>query len=346
MKVMAGKDVIVMGKLDYRVLLYYKFVNIEYPELFAREHLNLCKDLGLRGRILVAEEGINGTVSGLKENTEEYMKILHKDPRFSDMTFKIDEAKENAFKKMYVRRRKSIITLKEEDDVNPQVRKGKYLKPKEFYEMLQRDDVIVVDGRNDYEYDIGHFRGAIRPEIKNFKEFPKWIEENLSEHKDKKVISYCTGGIRCEKLTGVLMNKGFDEVYHLEGGIVTYGKDPEVQGRFFDGKCYVFDERIAVQVNNTEEDVVISKCSHCGKLCDRYINCTNDDCHDQHLCCTACEEKYKGFCSEDCVKYIQEHPERDARIRINEKLKMYDKYKQNPRKAQYFRKSIDKSNIL
>ena len=121
---------------------------------------------------------------------------------------------------------------------------------------------------------------------------------------------------------------------------MTYGKDPEVQGRLFDGKCYVFDERIAVKVNNTEEDRIISKCSHCGKSCDRYINCTNDDCHDQHLCCEDCEEKYHGFCSSACEDYIKIHPERDARVRIEAKLKMYEKYKQNPKNAQYFRKSI------
>lgn len=327
-----------MSKKPYRVLLYYMFVTIENPDEFAKEHLKLCKDLDLRGRILVAKEGINGTLSGTVEQTEKYMALMNADERFKDMVFKMDEVEEHAFKKMYVRKRKNIITLENEDDVNPNDVVGEYLKPREFYEMLQRDDVIVVDGRNDYEYEIGHFRGAVKPEVKNFKQFPEWIEENLSKHKDKKILTYCTGGIRCEKLTGVLINKGFKDVYHLEGGIVTYSKDPEVQGKLFDGKCYVFDERIAVKINQTEEDKVISKCSHCGKPSDRYINCTNDDCHDQHLCCEECEEKYEGFCSEKCQDYIILHPERDARVRIKAKLEMYEKYKQNPRKADYFRK--------
>ncbi|WP_052447261.1 rhodanese-related sulfurtransferase [Clostridium polynesiense] len=329
-----------MTEKPYRVLLYYKFVHIDNPEDFAAEHLKLCKDLGLKGRILVAEEGINGTVSGLRENTDKYIEVLHQDERFKDMIFKTDEAADHAFKKMYVRRRKSIITLKEDDDVNPNNLVGEYLKPKDFYNMLQQEDVIVVDGRNDYEYEIGHFRGAIRPDVNNFKEFPKWIEENLKEHKDKKILTYCTGGIRCEKLTGVLLNQGFKDVYHLEGGIVTYGKDPEVQGRLFDGKCYVFDERISVKVNNTKEDKIISVCSHCGKPSDRYINCTNDDCHDQHLCCEECEEKYEGFCSEECHKYVIKHPERDARIRRKAKLELYKKYNQNHEKADYFRKLV------
>lgn len=323
-----------MTMKPYRVLLYYKFVTIEDPVAFADEHLALCKELGLTGRILVAEEGLNGTVSGTPEQTQAYMDALHADPRFLDMIFKIDEEEKLAFSKMYVRPRKSIITLLPEDDVNPNDKVGTYLKPKEWHEMLQRDDVIVVDGRNGYEYDLGHFRGAIRPEINNFKQFPEWIAENLSEHKDKKILTYCTGGIRCEKLTGVFLNQGFEEVYHLEGGIVTYGKDSEVQGRLWDGKCYVFDDRIAVKINNTEEDKVISSCIHCGKPSDRYINCTNDDCHDQHFCCEECEEVHEGFCSVECVEHVKLHPERDARTRLKAKLETYRKYNQNHKKLE------------
>ncbi len=326
----------------YRVLLYYKFVKIDAAEIFAKEHLELCKELGLKGRILVAEEGLNGTVSGTTEQTKAYMNALHADQRFADMVFKIDEVEENAFKKMYVRHRNSIITLLPEDDVNPNEKVGAYLKPEEWHEMLQRDDVIIVDGRNDYEYEIGHFRGAIKPEVKNFKQFPKWIEENLSKHKDKKILTYCTGGIRCEKLTGVFLNQGFKDVYHLEGGIVTYGKDPNTQGKLFDGKCYVFDERIAVKINNTEEDVIISKCKHCGKPSDRYINCTNDDCHDQHICCEACEKIYEGFCSRECVEHVKLHPGRDARTRLNEKIKVYEKYNQKHIKLVEASKRIEK----
>lgn len=316
-----------------RVLLYYKFVNIEDSEKFAEEHLKFCKELGLKGRILVAEEGLNGTVSGTVEQTEGYMNALKNDSRFSDMVFKIDEVESNTFKKMHVRHRDSIITLMSEDDVNPNNIVGTYLKPKEWYEMLQRDDVIIVDGRNDYEYEIGHFRGAIKPDVKNFKQFPKWIEENLSEYKNKKILTYCTGGIRCEKLTGVFLNQGFKNVYHLEGGIVTYSKDDETKGKLFDGKCYVFDERVSVKINQTEEDKIISSCKHCGKPCDRYINCTNDDCHDQHICCEECEKVYEGFCSDKCREYVSEFPERDARIRIKAKAEMYKKYNQNHAKA-------------
>lgn len=289
--------------MPYRVLLYYKYVHIDDPEAFAREHLAYCKELGVKGRILVAHEGINGTISGTVEQTDAYMAHMHKDERFRDMVFKIDEAEKHVFKKMFVRPRKELVTFRLEEDINPNELTGKYLTPKEFYEELQKDDVIVLDGRNNYEYDIGHFRGAIRPDVEAFREFPEWIRKNLSQYKDKKIITYCTGGIRCEKLTGFMLKEGFKDVAQLQGGIITYGKDPEVKGRLFDGKCYVFDERIAVPINRTEEDVVVGKCYHCGKPEDRYINCAYDFCHRQHICCPECEEKYRGFCSPKCEEH-------------------------------------------
>jgi UPF0176 protein len=173
------------------------------------------------------------------------------------------------------------------------------LSPKEFYEALQREDVVVIDARNDYEYDIGHFRNAIRPEVKVFRDFPEWIRKNLSQYKDRKVLTYCTGGIRCEKLSGFLIREGFQDVSQLHGGIITYGKDPEVRGRLFDGKCYVFDERISVPINQ-EEDIIVGRCHHCGRPEDRYINCAYDPCHTQHICCPECEEAHKGYCSITC----------------------------------------------
>jgi UPF0176 protein len=297
----------------YRILLYYKFTPIDDHEQFAKEHLKFCKELDLRGRILVAPEGINGTVSGTIEQTDAYKEALQKDPRFADMQYKIDEADEHAFKKMFVRPRDEIVTFRT-DDVDPNEVTGKYLSPKEFYEHLQDDDVIVLDGRNDYEYDIGHFRNAIRPDVKTFKEFPEWIKNNLSQHKDKKIITYCTGGIRCEKLSGYMLKEGFEDVAQLHGGIVSYSKDPEVKGKLFDGKCYVFDERISVPINQTDEDVVVGKCQHCGQTEDRYINCANPWCNLQHVCCEECEEKHKRSCCKEC----EEHP--DNRYVIEKEL--------------------------
>ena len=287
-----------------RVLLYYKYVPIDDPESFKDEHLKFCKDLGLLGRIIVAPEGINGTVSGTYEQTQIYMDHLKADPRFEDIVFKIDDVEEHTFKKMFVRHKKELVTWRFEEDVDPNQLSGKRLSPKEFYEALQDEDVIVIDGRNDYEYEIGHFRGAIRPDVKASRDFPKWVRENISQFKDKKVLTYCTGGIRCEKFSGFLLKEGFKDVSQLEGGIVTYGKDEEVQGKLWDGKLYVFDERISVPVNRTEEDVIIAKCYYCGKTEDRYVNCANPECNKQHVCCTDCEVKHKRSCSKECL----EHP--------------------------------------
>ncbi|MFC5452077.1 oxygen-dependent tRNA uridine(34) hydroxylase TrhO [Paenibacillus aestuarii] len=288
------------SEAPYRILLYYKFVTVEDPEALAKEHLAFCKKLGVKGRILIAREGINGTLSGTVEQTDAYMKMMRQMPLFKDIVFKIDESDKHAFQKIFVRPKKELVTFRLEEDVNPNDLTGTHLKPKDFYEKLQQEDVIVLDGRNNYEFDIGHFRGAIRPEVETTKEFPEWIRNNLQEYKDKPILTYCTGGIRCEKLSGFLIKEGFKEVYQLDGGIVTYGQDPEVQGRLFDGKCYVFDERISVPINRTEEDVVVGKCHHCGKPEDRYINCANDYCHLQHIVCEACEEEHNHFCSKEC----------------------------------------------
>ncbi|MCK8487778.1 rhodanese-related sulfurtransferase [Paenibacillus sp. MBLB2552] len=287
-----------MEQHAYRVLLFYKFVRIEDPAAFTAEHLQYCKELGIKGRILIAAEGINGTLSGTVEQTEKYMNDLRANPLFADIVFKIDEVEGHTFKKMFVRHKEELVTFRYEEELDPNVISGKRLSPAEFYEQLQMDDVIVLDGRNDYEYDIGHFRRAIRPEIDSFREFPEWIRQNLGEHKDKKILTYCTGGIRCEKLTGFLLNEGFNDVAQLEGGIVTYGKDPQVNGRLFDGKCYVFDERISVPINRTDEDIVIASCYHCGTTHDRYINCPV--CNLQYVCCEDCEDEHHGFCSDAC----------------------------------------------
>lgn len=286
----------------FRVLLFYKFVPIADKETFAAEHLAYCKQLGVKGRILVADEGINGTVSGTVEQTDAYMEHMHGLAMFQDLVFKIDDADGHVFRKIFVRPKKELVTFRLEDDVDPNALTGRHLPPKQFYDMLQRDDVIILDGRNDYEYDIGHFRGAIRPEVESSREFPEWIRNNMQQFKDKPILTYCTGGIRCEKLSGFLLKEGFQEVYQLEGGIVSYGKDPEVRGKLYDGKCYVFDERISVPINQ-DEPVIVGQCHHCGKPEDRYINCANDFCHKQHVCCTECEQLHNMFCSDECEQF-------------------------------------------
>ena len=295
----------------YRVLLYYKYVPIEDPVTFAQEHLAACKELGLKGRILVSDEGINGTCSGTIEQTDAYMNMMKADERFADMVFKIDEAEGHAFKKMHVRPKKEIVYLGLADDINPNELTGQYLSPKEFFEQMQAEDTVVIDARNDYEFDLGHFRGAIRPEIRNFRDLPDWMIENKELFEGKKVLTYCTGGIRCEKFSGWLVREGFEGVGQLHGGIATYAKDPEVRGQLWDGQMYVFDERIAVPINQVEH-VVVGKDIFTGEPCERYVNCANPDCNDKILCSEENEHKYLRSCSDECRKhphnrYIVEH---------------------------------------
>lgn len=300
-----------MEKSKYQVLLYYKYVHIEDPETFAAEHLKFCKEVGLKGRILVAEEGINGTVSGTVEQTQKYMDMMHADERFQDMMFKIDEHEGHAFKKMHVRPRKELVTLRLEDDIDPHELTGEYLEPKEFRAAMERDDVVILDARNDYEYDLGHFRGAIRPDIETFRELPEWVRENRDMFEGKKILTYCTGGIRCEKFSGWLVREGFEDVAQLHGGIAVYGKDPEVQGDLWDGRMYVFDERISVPVNQ-KEHVIVGKDFFDGQPCERYVNCANPECNRQMLCSEENEHKYLRGCSHECRVtprnlYVKEH---------------------------------------
>ncbi|ALC91269.1 sulfurtransferase [Bacillus sp. FJAT-18017] len=296
---------------QYRVLLYYKYVQIENPEEFTASHLKFCKELGLKGRILIASEGINGTVSGTVEQTDAYMKAMREDPRFADMVFKIDESEGHAFKKMHVRHRSELVTLRLEDDVDPNQVTGQYLNPQEFYEAMQDPETVVIDARNDYEYDLGHFRGAIRPDIKAFRELPDWIREHKDELEGKRVLTYCTGGIRCEKFSGWLVKEGFKDVGQLHGGIATYGKDPEVKGQLWNGKMYVFDERISVPINQVEH-VVVGKDYFTGEPCERYVNCANPECNKQILSSEENEHKYLRGCTPECRvhprnMYVKEH---------------------------------------
>jgi UPF0176 protein len=291
--------------MEFNVLLYYKYTTIEKPEDFKEEHLAFCKSIGLRGRIIVANEGINGTVSGTPEQTQAYIEHMREDARFSDMIFKIEQSNDHAFKKMKVKIRPELVHLNLEADVHPDKITGKHLSPKEWMDAMEQDDVIILDARNTYEYDLGHFKNAIRPDIETFRELPKWIRDNFSQFKDKKVLTYCTGGVRCEKFSGFLLNEGFKDVSQLEGGIISYGYDDHTKGKHWEGKCYVFDERISVPVNRSGEETVIGKCYHCNKLEERYVKCGNPECNAHLLMCEGCEREQKRSCCNEC----KEHPQ-------------------------------------
>ena len=286
----------------FEVLLYYRYVSIPDPETYRDEQRSLCESLGLRGRIIVGKEGINGTVSGPREGSEAYRKAMGEDPRTAEMAFKVDPADNHVFPKLSVKVRDEIVSFGLEDceDIDPNEITGERLSPREFQEKLQQDDVVVIDGRNDYEAALGHFRGAVCPPIRNFREFPGWLEKHAEELEGKEILTYCTGGIRCEKLSGYLKNAGYSDVYQLEGGIVSYGKDPEVAGRDFEGLCYVFDERIGVEVNRTETRRVISRCRYCGAEEPRYGNCRWPECNEQIFVCPSCRDRHGLYCDEIC----------------------------------------------
>lgn len=313
--------------MDYQVLLYYQYTTIEHPEQFAKEHLAFCQSLHLKGRILVANEGINGTLSGTVEETTQYMEMMLADERFKDTFFKIDAAEEHAFKKLFVRPRNELVALNLEDDIDPLALTGQYLEPEAFREALIDENTIVLDARNDYEYDLGHFRGAIRPDIRNFRELPQWIRDNKEQFMDKKVVTYCTGGIRCEKFSGWLLREGFEDVAQLHGGIANYGRDPKTQGEFWDGKMYVFDERISVEINKVDKQV-IGKDWFDGTPCERYINCANPYCNRQILASEENEAKHLGGCSPECShhpanRYVETHhiSENEATERLAQLIK-------------------------
>ena len=285
----------------YEVLLYYRYFSIEEPQEYVSEHRRLCEELGLFGRILVAREGINGTVSGLREQTQAYQEYLRSKPGTDEMEFKVDPADGHAFQKLSIKARDEIVTLGLSlcEDIDPNETTGNYLSPKDFYEAMQDPNAVIVDARNEYESQLGKFRNAICPDVDSFRYLAQWIRDHRSELEGKRILTYCTGGIRCEKFSGFLLSEGYEDVSQLHGGIVTYGRDPETQGRDFEGQCYVFDQRIGVQVNR-ENPSVIASCRHCGVPIERYRNCGFTPCNAQFFCCKECEESRGRFCSEAC----------------------------------------------
>lgn len=287
--------------MDYQILLYYFYTTIEDVEEYREWQRTLCQGLGLKGRILVAREGINGTVSGPVRATREYQRIMDEHPLTAGMEWKVDPSEGHAFPRLSVKAREEVVTLGlAEDDFSPNETTGGYLNPTEWRDAMNEEDVVIIDARNDYEWEMGRFEKAVLPDVESFRELPEWVREHREELEGKKILTYCTGGIRCEKFSGFLKREGFEEVYQLHGGIVTYGKDEEVKGEGFEGKCYVFDERIGVEVNRTPGAKVIARCKWCDEPCDRQINCTWTRCNERHFCCEKCEEERAGFCDEIC----------------------------------------------
>jgi UPF0176 protein len=290
------------SKKEFLILAYYLYAPVEKPELFREEHLIECVNLDIRGRIIVAHEGINGTVSGRRENCETYMANLNKifDGKID---FKVHEHHEHAFNKINVRVKPEIVHSGL-TKIDPNRSTGKYLSAEEFKALKNEEGVVILDVRSNYEHKLGRFKGAITLDIENFREFPEKIKE-LEQLKGKKVITYCTGGIKCEKASAFLLENGFEDVYQLHGGIIKYGL--EGGGEDFEGQCYVFDGRVAVDVN-TVNPVVISRCVVCDTPSKHMVNCANPHCNLHAPICEDCMVKNEGCCSDDCKNNPDRRP--------------------------------------
>ncbi len=284
-----------------KVLLYYKYVTLEYPKRIVRWQKQICRNLNLNGRILVGEEGINGTLSGKAENVDRYIKIMKEHPQFSDVDFKTSTSDTRAFPNLRVVVRKEIVTLGVDTKEVTPTDGGQHLTPDEVHNLLQNKpkDLIILDTRNDYETKIGTFKDAILPDIKNFREFPEYIDKHLDEYKDKEVLMFCTGGVRCERATAYLNQKKIaKKVYQIEGGIHRYTE--KYPDGFFRGKNYVFDSRIAMKVN----DDILGACDLCKTPCDDYTNCLNALCNKHFICCKECLATFNGMCGAQCADLV------------------------------------------
>lgn len=282
--------------MNYRVLLFYKYVRFAEPENFQKEHLKFCSRNDILGRVWISREGINATVSGTVENILKYKNEIRKYPEFSDIWFKEDEHNEHAFKKIHVRIKNEIVNASfGEVDLSKTARRLQPEELNDFYESGK--DFVIIDARNDYESDIGKFKNAITPLMDTFRDWPKIVEE-LEQYKDKTIVTYCTGGIRCEKASAYLVERGFKDVYQMNGGIWNYiTQHPD---KYWEGSVFVFDERRIVTPNTKDEIKHIGKCYYCGKPTSYYINCHNQDCDKMLLTCHECKVENNYSCSEEC----------------------------------------------
>jgi len=282
---------------NYKVLLFYKYVNLESPEFIVHEHLQWCLHNNIKGRVFFANEGVNGTVSGTIENIDKYKTHLTSYPEFKDIWFKEDEADEHAFNKMHVRLKNEIVHG-DLENVSI-VHGGKRLLPEELHRFYSEGkEFVIVDARNWYESKIGKFKNALTPPMKNFREWKKVVDDELKEYKNKTIVTYCTGGIRCEKASAYMVESGFKDVYQLDGGIVNFIK--KYPDTYWEGGMFVFDERRVVNPNSKEELKHIAQCHFCGKPVSYYINCHNVDCDKIIVSCHECKVINEYCCSDEC----------------------------------------------
>jgi UPF0176 protein len=275
----------------------YRFVDLPNYESIQAPLLKVMKDLDIKGTLLLASEGINGTVSGTQESVESLLAWLRDIQEFAEIDYKLSFDETQPFYRTKVKLKKEIVTMGVEG-IDPKRVVGTYVKPRDWNSLISDPEVLLIDTRNDYEFEIGTFEGAINPVTDTFREFPKYVEENLDPEKHKKVAMFCTGGIRCEKSTAYLKEKGFDEVYHLEGGILKYLEEVPEEETLWKGDCFVFDNRVAV--NHKLEKSAYDQCHACR------LPITEEDMQHEHykkgVSCPRCYGKH----TPDQIKRFEE----------------------------------------
>ena len=281
-----------MFSIENKILLYYKFTPLSDPEAIRLWQRTVCEDLGLRGRILISTHGINGTVGGPLASIKRYLRVTREYAPFKDIDFKWSEGTGDDFPRLSVKVRKEIVTFGKPDEIvvtdEGIVGGGTHLSPAEVNQLVEErgDDVVFFDGRNAYEANIGKFRNAIVPDTETTPDFIREIESGKYDHlKDKPIVTYCTGGVRCEILSVLMKNRGFSEVYQIDGGVVRY-TDKYGDRALWEGSLYVFDKRL--RIDFSPDPKVLGACEHCGVPCNDFHNCEVDPCRRRILVCTDC----------------------------------------------------------
>lgn len=297
----------------FQVLLYYQYVAIESPEKVRDEQRKLCESLNLKGRIIVAKEGINGTLEGTIENTEKYIEEMNEDSRLhpwgAGIDFKKSKGSGSAFQKLSVKLRDDIVSSAIKDlHLDPTVVTGKYITSEELHSWIHSEkEFFIIDMRNDYETDVGYFKNSILSRFENFRDLPK-VLPILKDLKGRTIITVCTGGVRCEKASGFLVQNGFSDVYQLEGGIVTYME--KYPNEDFLGSLYVFDGRVTMGFNMEDpKHQIVGKCKYCAFPAEKYYDCKNLYCAGKRhfISCEACIQKFEGYCLNDSPN-LRSHP--------------------------------------
>jgi UPF0176 protein len=281
----------------FTVCALYQFVRLDDFEDFSKPLRELMLDLDIKGTILLALEGLNGTISGQSKSIDKLLDFLDKDGRFNQLEIKFSQSQKPPFKRLKVKLKKEIVTLGV-TGIDPKESVGTYVAPQDWNALISDPDVVLIDTRNNYEYEIGSFKGAINPVTETFREFPEYTKNNLEQYRHKKIAMFCTGGIRCEKSTAYLKTQGFDTVYHLQGGILKYLEQMPQEDSLWEGECFVFDDRVAVKHNL--EQGQYDQCHAC-----RYPITEQDKAHDHYEKGVSCPRCY-GTKNEDQVKRYRE----------------------------------------